>query len=493
MRLKGNTRLSLFRDGIEVKRIEKHNVVTNYIGNAINQGNFCGSIPGSNIMPIKQWFDGCVLTDKAGDTNFPVIPKDANIVACAGNTVDSGQTDLRRGAFNVNESGDIADGFRFVWDWGTDRGNGTICSVSLTRAALAIAEIQKNALPTNALPLNVPLASAVNGNSYFDFAGLTIIDYEKEVGYKVSYDNGTMTIDEYPLSTRRFHLFDTPYALRYDYSGAVVKTSHTISQAFAVTPTNANSSINYTGSHIHWVVWDGDDIYDYVIDTDSWELDPDYGTDGVISRTFSGVTFTDLFSNGYDGGYRKDVYPIIGDYIWMWGSVSGVPKILKCNLLGNAPTEIHEYDNPYYTKGIYSANQVYFASGCSAILPNGDVVKFNGRSDSDTVISSYYSQSLFYHNIDDVNHTVDIYLARTYDMADSVLGHNSFGMIGVNVNAYGTALALARNSYSSAATIQLSTFAHNVSTINNLQSAVTKSADLTMKLTYEITEEDEES
>ena len=493
MRLRGNTRLSLYRKGIEVKRVEKHNTITDYVSKTINQGNFCGTIPNSKIMPIKQWFDGCILTDQTNDASLMMISKTSTIKALAGNSTDLGSTDDRRGAFNALESGDITGGFRFVWDWGTDRGNGTIASVCLTRSALALAELQKNGVPTNPLSLNEPLTSVVTGVAYADFASLTIIDYEKEVGYKVDYSNGDIVIDEYPLSTRRFHLEDTPLALRYDYQGAVVKTTHTITQAFAVTPTHANSSINYTGSHIHWVVWDGDDIYDYVIDTSTWELDMDYGSSGVISRTFNSVAFTNLFSNGYDGGFRKDVYPIIGDYIWMWGSVSGTPKILKCNLLGNSPTEIHEYDNPYYTKNILSASDVYKASGCSALLQNGDVVKMNGASDVSAYINDYYSRSLFYRNINDLNHTVDIFLARTYDPSDMALGHNCFGMNGLNLNDYGTAIYLGKNDYSSVGAIQISTFTPHVSTVNNLQESVEKSADLTMKLTYEITEEEEES
>jgi hypothetical protein len=41
-------------------------------------------------------------------------------------------TDPMRGTYNTNESGPVAKGYRWVYDWPTDRGNGEIKSISLT-------------------------------------------------------------------------------------------------------------------------------------------------------------------------------------------------------------------------------------------------------------------------------------------------------------------------------------------------------------------------
>lgn len=462
-----------------VKRIEKHNAITPWVQNVIKQGNFNMSIPNSVIMPLSQWFDGCVLTSGQNDPTLGMIAYNSNVVACAGNSADSGSTDLRRGALNVNETADITGGRRFVWDWGTDRGNGIIASVGLTRSSLAIAEISKEAIPTGNF-YNLPLFVTNNGNmnaSYLNFGRCQIIDYEKEKAYYIYYSNGVV-IAEYDLSTKRIQLLDTPFALRKGYDGNYVVTSHSIPNSTISNPSPAfnNSSIGYTGSHIHFVVWSGATIKDYVINTSTWELDSSYGTGGVITRTFTGVTFTNIFVyTPWNYYFKKDVYPIVGDYIWTFGTVSNVPKILKCNLLGSSATEIFEFDNPYYTKASVAAGSMTSYNGASVILPNGDIVKRMSKNDVSVVNNS--QPCLLIHND-------EIYLSRVrmYSSGDSSKD------VGINSNGYGTQIVNKAESETGVGILELcSGF---ISTCNNLDEAVTKSADLTMKLTYEITEVD---
>jgi hypothetical protein len=58
---------------------------------------------------------------------------------------------------------------------------------------------------------------------------------------------------------------------------------------------------------------------------------------------------------------------------------------------------------------------------------------------------------------------------------------------GYAMNVTGKGSVIASYHASETSSIQLCTFFPYVSTVNNLEEAVTKSADLTMKLTYEIT------
>ena len=133
-------------------------------------------------------------------------------------------------------------------------------------------------------------------------------------------------------------------------------------------------------------------IKDYVINTSTWELDSAYGTGGVITRTFTGVTFSNIRYNGtYNWNYHKDVCPIIGNYVWMTGMVGGVLKMLKCNLLGNAPTEIFEYDNPFSTLNVGGQ----YVNGGAVVLPNGDFIKTPSANSND---SSVWGKALLYHN-----------------------------------------------------------------------------------------------
>ena len=472
MKLHGKTRLSLFRDGVEVKRIEKHNAITPFIQGAIKEGNFNMAIPNSAIMPLTQWFDGCVLTDGENDPLVGMIDHDSTTTACAGNTADSGSADSRRGAANTFETQDITGGRRFVWDWSTDRGNGLISSVCLTKSALAISEISETAFPS-ANPLNVVLAT--NTGNANGVGNLTIVDYEKEVGYLVSYSSG-IVVDEYPLSTKKLNLIGAPFMKQIGYDGTAIHTLHNIpsSTISSPAPNIGNSSISYTGSHIHWITWNNDTIKDYVVNTSTWELDPAYGTGGIITRTFTGVTFSNIRYNGtYNWNYHKDVCPIIGNYVWMTGTVGGVLKMLKCNLLGNAPTEIFEYDNPFSTLNVGGQ----YVNGCSVVLPNGDFIKTPSANSND---SSVWGKALLYHND-------KFYASRaTFDFAGAG-AYDTYGMCGINSNVYGTLLDGSYRGNDSSSMAHLSLVHGFVSTVNNIE-AVTKTANLSMKLVYEITQ-----
>ena len=485
MILEGNTILELAREkkiNNRVKReivhrIEKHNTITNYAKNAIGKGNFCDSIPNTVIFPYSQWYNGCVLTSEENDASLGMIANNSEIIACAGSTSDSGSTDMRRGSFNTNESGDITGGRRFVWDWATDRGNGTIKSVGLTRAALAISEISQTSLPSANPITSLIYSTGGLSTDYLAIGRMQIIDYEKEVGYFVSYDSGIKVV-EYPLSTKTVHLLDRVYKPRLAYDGSVVSTTHSIPDSTISNPNadSDHSSISYTGSHIHWVTWSGSVIKDYVVNTETWELDSNYGTDGIITRTFSGVSFTDTYRNAnWNYHVKKDVCPIIGNYIWMMGTVSSVSKILKCNLLGSQATEIFEYDNPFHTAGVSVGDTRI--NGCCCILPNGDFIK---SASSSSYISNDLNPALYFHNN-------KFYMTRINGFASSSATTDSSYITGMNANAYGTMLI--GNVFRWETGLERLLFPHGfLSTVNNLEEAVTKSADLTMKLTYSITE-----
>lgn len=57
----------------------------------------------------------------------------AKLTGYAGRAVSDG-VDNRRGDYNFNESGVIENGYKFVWDFGTDDANGEIAALSLTHA-----------------------------------------------------------------------------------------------------------------------------------------------------------------------------------------------------------------------------------------------------------------------------------------------------------------------------------------------------------------------
>lgn len=423
-----------------VKRVEHKNTITTWGDDAINEGNFQYLISGSKIMPISQWFSGCYLTDRENDASLKMIAGNSNITAQAGDDAYSG-INLRRGSFNSIESGLITGGIRNVWDWDTSHGNGTIASVCLTRAALAKAMLINSGD-------TAPDASAIEYLGYVSgmqeiawLCLITVIDYENEVGYKVTYSSGTITVIEYSINTTRFHLLG-------DYLGSIDSTTHTITQ----TVTGNIICVSYTGDTLHVISVSGSTLYDYEIDTDDW-------TCTATSHSYSGVDYVSAYTSP---AIMKDVYPIIDGYIYIFGT----QKIYKCSLSNDA--DVTEYDNPLYT--VLGINMNNDRNGPCLLLPNGDWYKFPQNS-SDSAYNGIYV------------HNGTFQLARLHSL------YTQNYWISVHGNSYGTQVcSQAYSSGGSRTYLSTSALLPYVSTVANLDEAVTKSADLTMKLTYEITQ-----
>ena len=435
-----------------VRRVEKHNNITPWISDLLHQGNYCQIIDPSKMLPLSQFVNGCLLTDKANDPTLSMIAGDSEITAQASNDSYSG-TYSKRGTFNAIESGLITNGIRNVWDWGTAYGNGPIASVCCTRSEFGKTELGAIA----AIPDTDAIASFILGGAgsygWYDSDDNTlgrcqIIDYANERGYYVSYSSGTITIEVYRVPTLHLHLTDARF-------NAELIETHTISQTVDNWDCRS-ASISFTGSAIHILTWTRNtgSLKDYAISLS------DLDTITVTSHTYSGITFNDSYEAWRTrGDVRKDILLIIGNYVW---GLSG-SKIAKCNLLGNNDADVTVYDNPLGTVSTYQ-------NGSFVYLPNGDWYKTNIDSNP----SSSPVETIYQHN----GNFYRVYAHRWGGASDS-------GGYAMNVTGKGGVLASYRRA--DASSIQLCTFFPYVSTVNNLEEAVTKSADLTMKLTYEIT------
>lgn len=117
----------------ETTRIEETNMVTNAVRNILKE-NVMGLIDIKKITPINKLFGGVMcfgstFTEDA-DNIIPVNDEINPLRAHAGQTAHSSASPLR-GNPNGAESGEITNGYRFVWDFQTNQGNGTIGSVCL--------------------------------------------------------------------------------------------------------------------------------------------------------------------------------------------------------------------------------------------------------------------------------------------------------------------------------------------------------------------------
>lgn len=140
MRLKGKARLTIKNaDGSIAYREEHSNAITPALA-AIFNNNIAGTVDFTKITPIlNRILGGVCLWNGILNENDIFLPKQNNavLVAHAGqNAYSSASDDPTRGLPNDQAEGygDIENGFRFIWEWGTSQGNGQITGLSLCHA-----------------------------------------------------------------------------------------------------------------------------------------------------------------------------------------------------------------------------------------------------------------------------------------------------------------------------------------------------------------------
>ncbi len=448
--LQGFAQLDLLRNGKIVHREENHNTITPWFSNAINKGNMNFNMSPDKIVPLKQWFNGCLLTDKDNDPTLSMIAQNSTVIAQASTNAYTG-TNLRRGSYNTNESGDVPGGFRYVWDWRTDQGNGEIKSVCLTRPSIGATDITSDFSAPDGDCIEYLSPRTIKASSIPGY--ITVLDYERERAYQVVYDSTSgsekITIKEYYINTFRYHLTG-----KFGDAINVINT-HEISQAIANWSANY-TSVSYTGDYFYvFRVYDNAGTMDeYKISTADW-------TCVKTVHTYNGVHFRN--HNGAGGYLLKDIIPVISGYAYAYSY--GNQKIYKLNLANDA--DVIEYVNP-----LASVTDNISYNGPAVLLPNGDWYKFNNRfADSEPCI---------YH------HNDTFFRARGNIISGNDWGE---GAPSIHANQYGTCISTApSDDATNGQNWLISTLYPYVSTVNNLSSKVTKSYDLTMKLTYTIAE-----
>ena len=447
--LKGHAKLELARNGVVVQRVEQDNNITPWFSDAINKGNFNFMLAPEKILPLKQWFNGCLLTDKDNDPLTSMIAQDSNVIAQASNNAYTGNN-LRRGSFNTNESGNVPGGYRYVWDWSTSQGNGEIKSVCLTRPTIGATDITEDFSAPDADCLEYISSRWIKGSS---IPGYLILDYEREKAWAISYDGTSgaekIIIKEYFINTYRYHL-----------TGALgdaisLINTHEISQAIANYHQNL-ASVSYTGDYFYFFK-----VYENAGTMDEYKVSIADWTCVKTVHTYNGVYFRN--HAGANGYFMKDIIPVIDGYAYAFSY--GNSKIYKLNLANDA--DVVEYPNPV---GLVSDHYTY--NGPAVLLPNGDWYKFTARfSDSEVCV--------YHHN------------GKFYRARGNIINGNDWGegVPCVGGNEYGTLIATApSDDATNGHNWQLSAIYPYVSTIANLQSKVNKSIDLTMKLTYTVAE-----
>lgn len=452
VRYHGHTRLDFLRDGKVVNRVEKDNTITGLIGNALSAGNFFNQVQADKIYPLSQWFGGCYLTDLANDATLSMIAGNAGITAQAGDDGYSGNN-TKRGSFNTIESssGVNAAGKCFitnVWDWPTSSGNGTIASVCLTRGEMGKIDINGSATALDMVAFN-PLLGASN----FAYTPFHAMNPATGKVYSVAYTSGDtkIVVNERFTNTNKIHLLG-------GVASDITSTSHDVPISAAIPSySNGRASVNLDVANgiLHFYTWvtsgSGSSqvttLYDYAIDTTDFS-----STVTATTLTIQGCHFI----SGYDFIRGSVILNDWNGHIWAMADVNGITEFVKITI---STLDVDEYPV------ILSANGEWWRDNAAPflLLNNGDWIKYSGNQNRTPMVAWYY------HN------GVVSYVRNAWDRNLSQYAAVDLG--GVFLESYG---------YNN--TVRVASGFPYVSTVNNLQTAVTKTADLAMKLTYTITE-----
>lgn len=130
--LHGHTKVTLtdIKTG-EIEVYEKDNMVTDAV-EIMYSKNLYGVMDYRDLKPVRDLFGGVMLLDDEMDTDSITPERTPRVVANAGQTAHASASTKRGNPNNASGgSQELANGYKFVWDWATNQGNGTINAMSL--------------------------------------------------------------------------------------------------------------------------------------------------------------------------------------------------------------------------------------------------------------------------------------------------------------------------------------------------------------------------
>ena len=439
---KGHAQIDLLRDGKVVKRIEHDNTITEALSELL-RGSFLGKV-GAVDRPFKteDYFGGCFLVDRAIDISQEVpvlLPSDINITAHAGQTSNDSSVAVKRGSPNINES-HIGENnsFTFVWDWRTSEGNGNIGAVCLTHKTNGF-----NGIGTNEAGLNFAELMPRSSNSILfatvddDKHGVKAITSNHSV-FLLPEENMYLTvrrIDEHKLEIEKRIKSITAFRFNDDR----VLESREIDTTVTVAGSGwSRDSYSFDGEYLYYIniPYPYNKIYICKIDID------DYSSEDItLDLSASRETY-----EAY-GSVKTNRFLVFNDYLYLTARDN---KVYKINL--NNSADISEIANPDGITITGDQGYGWFRSGDILLSP-----KPNTNQNGFMVYQNELRLSPIWMNS---------------NAAANLMGNVNGALIDMYYQLQGSSF-LAPNF---------------ISTVNNLDSVVTKSPDMTMKLTYTIKE-----
>lgn len=481
--LKGQSKIELFnaRTGEKQAEYKNHNLITNAVSKILNMNDDLGlfnkqqysssAICAPNIinmaMPLcERAFAGVYLFNEAitESVNTVMPPDGTKCVGYAGSQYSG--SDTFRGSRNMNESGYILDknsnpiGYRHVWDFGTDKGNGTINCLGLTSQYGGDFGLKAN----------------LSGNTYFPFNSGHFSDAN-------TYN--ALTYSSYYAQISTTHSLTAIYAaMESDGSILMLARSNASAKVYKIIlePTKSLSILkdslkvrsetelisDLSGYQMNSVYVYNNLIHEVYRSASKTLTHKTYSLTGVLQNTVTVTTPSDCYDNAYTVPFYFNNH-----YYYQTATDAYNKQITKCNAAGELVSTIK-----------VNVNYSYSYTGILSVFinePLNQVEMFYGTNSA----SSNKQPHLVLLGADDTCNGVNTFTDNTsyqafqYKSAIFGSGIDCFKYMSVNVSGSTQirVLPLIDMRY--------------LASINNLATPVVKTSAQVMKITYEITQQED--
>lgn len=464
MKLKGTMVMELTDvNTSEVETVTEENMVTNAVNNILGLNPmgifYCeaeystGMVWTGTLLPIcPNMIGGILLFSKALEDNADniYVQSDNLPVAYASNNVNS-TANLARGSLNLTESKKLDNGYKFVWEFTPSQGNGTIAAVALTSALggqNGFGSLVGDA--STFLQLKAVDIGSLGAAKQVILFGAVEVDFEKNLLYSMTFKNSSVCIKKV-----RMPIFSIGLNEKLDDS------TFTVLEDKAV----AASTFRFLGDYtLYGEFMDGKDGYWYGFSNEG---------NSAGSATMVWVKMSKEDYSITEGEWTLSNAKLMP--VGQRDETATYPeRIIQCCMRGG-----YLYVPAYNKKGIYKINIANSAD--VTLIEFGFTSKWKPLCETGscevymTLIGDLIVAGDFQVTAEDtVIRTQGSF--RLNDAATPLFQYKNFlvGWGGSYGNEYRTMYLLTPY----------------LATINNLSSAVVKTVDKTMKITYTLTEEE---
>jgi hypothetical protein len=497
-KLKGKAKIELFENGEKVKEVIENNLVTNGIEAFLNppidilaKKYYSGQKSGylHQLLPLYNHFFSSIILineklDEDPDNYSPSWNTIKNNITgyAYSNTTD---TYPAKGNLNTAESGRLENGYKYVWDFGTDRANGTIQTICLAPPRFG-GKMGENLM---------------NGSSYRLFYDFNIVKDINEVSMVGSTSNDYGETLFYLNEVNRdyhfiLYLSDGLVGVNIN-NGNIVKISLIDTENIKLFDAINDSSSDAWNTQIIWTnpnpipcqfTYFNGVIYIWskkVIDNSTTLIKVPISSSGIIDEEnieFLSISFstdenqylTIVSTNAYTHLYDPEVNVF---YLWMNDSRNSSYPYCLYGFKFNTESNIY-----ILSEDLRISNGQW---GSSLLTSKTTLFTINGRK-----YCTMYDTNYSYGIIENFNENNELESIQTIQLS---YGTSFIREYCINISLYSKDLSpylmysTFRDSYGDGA-IGLTRTIPLYSTINVLSTPITKTDTQTMKITYEITQ-----